>query len=227
MGCIYMYNNKTNGHKYIGLTTNLSKRNSDHIGAAYNSNNKDFDSAFHRALRKYGPSNFDLIVLEDNIEDLEELKKREEFWIQYYNTYENREHYNETPGGDKPGYNTVHLGEDHGMALLTNEKVKFCREQYAAGKRSREIWNEFFQDRITYSGFLRMWHGKNWKHIMPEVFEHNPHRAKYGAADRDIITALYKESGLKLHEFQKTAACYVGYGTLYKMIHNPEFYDNK
>lgn len=62
---------------------------------------------------------------------------------------------------------------------------------------------------------------------MPEVFEKNPHRAKYTAEDRDIITNLYKESGLTLNQFQKTKECYVGYGTLWKMINNPEFYDNK
>lgn len=55
-----------------------------------------------------------------------------------------------------------------------------------------------------------MWHGQTWKHIMPEVFEHNPHR--------DIIRALYEESGLSLTAFQKTKECYVGYGTLWKII---------
>lgn len=62
---------------------------------------------------------------------------------------------------------------------------------------------------------------------MPEVFEHNPHRAKYGAADRDIITALYKESNLSLSQFSKSKECYVGYGTLWKMINQPEFYEGK
>ena len=59
---------------------------------------------------------------------------------------------------------------------------------------------------------------------MPEVFEHNPHRAKYGAVDRDIITALYKESNLSLSQFSKTKECY---GTLWKMINQPEFYEGK
>ena len=72
-----------------------------------------------------------------------------------------------------------------------------------------------------------MWHGKTWKHVMPEVFLNNPHRAKYTAVDRDIITASYNESGLSLSAFSKSSDCYVGYGTLWKMINNPEFYDNK
>lgn len=49
---------------------------------------------------------------------------------------------------------------------------------------------------------------------MPEVFQNNPHPAKYGALDRDILTDLYKKSGLKLSRFVKTPECYVGYGTM-------------
>lgn len=155
------------------------------------------------------------------------MKEREKYWIKYYNTYQDRNHYNETPGGDLPGKNTIHIGEDHGMAKLTEEDVKFCRQKYKEGLRSRDIHTEYFKDKINYSGFLRMWHGYTWRHIMPEVFEHNPHRAKYGAADRDIITALYKESNLNLTQFSKSKECYVGYGTLWKMINQPEFYEGK
>lgn len=62
---------------------------------------------------------------------------------------------------------------------------------------------------------------------MPEVFKHNPHRAKYGKTDCLEITKRFQQSGLSLSAFCKTNECYVGYGTLYKMIHEPEFYDNK
>lgn len=67
----------------------------------------------------------------------------------------------------------------------------------------------------------------NWKHVMPEVFETNPHRAKYGEADRDIIAQLFRDSGLSLSQIGKQKECYVGYGTLWKMINTPEFYDGK
>lgn len=38
---------------------------------------------------------------------------------------------------------------------------------------------------------------------MPEVFETNPHRAKYGEADRDIIAQLFRDSGLSLSQISK------------------------
>ena len=212
---------------YIGLTNNSRRRFLDHLSASNNPNNKDYNQAIHKAIRKYGINNFDYNLLEENISTLEQAKIQEQYWIKYYNTYEDREQYNETPGGDCPGKNMVHLGEEHGMALLTTEDVIYCRKCYSKGKRSRDIYEESFKNKITYSGFLRMWHGQNWKHIMPEVFENNPHKGKYTSIDRDIITALYQESGLSLSSFVKTKECYVGYGTLWKMINQPEFYNNK
>lgn len=225
--CIYQYINKINGHMYIGLTNDLKRRDHDHQSAANNINNKDYNNPFHCALRKYGRRNFELNVLEDNIETLEELKEKEQYWIKYYDTYKNREHYNATPGGDCVGEKSRHLGEEHGMSKLSEEEVIFCRKKYKEGCRSRDIYEEYFSEKIKYSGFLRMWHGKTWKHIMPEVFENNPHRAKYGESDRDIIVSLFKESNLSLRQFYKTEECYVGYGTLWKMINEPSFYDGK
>lgn len=226
MGCIYQYVNKLNGHMYIGLTRNLKRRDSDHVSASRNPNNKDYNNAFHQALRKYGRENFDLNILEDNIED-DKLKDREIYWIKHFNTYEDRQHYNETPGGDMPGRNTVHIGEDHGRALLTEKDVIFCREKYREGCRSRDIYETYFKDKIAWSGFLRMWHGKTWKYVMPEVFEHIPHKGAYTAADRDEIRKRFRKSKLPLYKFVQTEECFVGYGTLYKMIHYPHFYDGK
>lgn len=227
MYSIYQYINKKNNHMYIGLSNNPDKRYKEHLSASFNPNSKDYNNTIHKAIRKYGIDNFEFIILEKNIDNLTKAKQREQYWIKYYNTYENKEHYNETPGGDAPGYNTVHIGEEHGMAKLTEKDVIYCRQCYKEGYRSRQIYEAKYKDIIQYSGFLRMWHGQTWKHIMPEVFNINPHKAKYNATDRDIITALYKESNMSLSNFSKTKECYVGYGTLWRMINQPKFYDNK
>lgn len=212
---------------YIGLAKDPQRRYADHLSAANNPRNRDYNLPIHKAIRKYGIENFEFNILEDNLKDIEEMKSREIYWISYYNTYMDEHHYNLTPGGDLPGFNTIHLGEKHGMSKLTEEDVIFCRKCYAQGLRSRDIHNQYFKDKINYGGFERMWHGKTWKHIMPETFNFNPHRAKYNEQDCQIITKLYKESGLSLSAFSKTKECYVGYGTLYRMIHNPESYKNK
>ena len=72
-----------------------------------------------------------------------------------------------------------------------------------------------------------MWHGRSWKHVMPEVFQNNPHKAKYTKKDRDIITQRFLNSGLNRHQFAISDDCYVGEATLYNMLDNPTFYDNK
>lgn len=224
MGCIYQYVNNINDHMYIGLSSNLKQRCRDHISASFNPNHKDYNSSFHRAIRKYGPQNFSINILEDNIDDIDKLKQREIYWIKYFNTYEDRQHYNETPGGDLPGKNTVHKGEEHGRALLSEKDVIYCRQKYSEGAHSRDIYESMFKDKITYSGFQRMWHGKSWKHIMPEVFKNNPHKGRYTAQDRDLVLKLFHESGETILNFSKNSNCPVGYGTLWNMVHNPQKY---
>ncbi|MCF0124735.1 MAG: GIY-YIG nuclease family protein [Clostridia bacterium] len=223
---IYKITNKINNHSYIGLSVDIEKRITDHFTKAIHpQKQEDIDKVLYKAIRKHGVDNFNWEILE--LCKKEELKEKEIYYIEKYNTYKDRKHYNCTPGGDYVGDKNVHLGEEHGMAKLSEKDVIKCREFYKQGKRSRDIHNEFFKDKISYGGFLRMWHGQTWKHVMPEVFEFNPHRAKYGEKDRDIIVALFKESGLSLRKFVESEECYVGYGTLHRMINNPKFYDGK
>ena len=78
---VYKIKNKINGKLYIGQTTqSLSQRWSQH---KYNS--KTQDTKLARAIRKYGIENFDIstIYKTDNYED---LNKKEENFIQEYNT---------------------------------------------------------------------------------------------------------------------------------------------
>ena len=226
---IYKITNKINNHAYIGMSKNIEKRWADHRAKAYSSNKEeDKKKALYAAIRKDGVENFNFEILEEcPVNDIEYMKNREVYWIKYYNTYEDKSHYNETPGGDIPGKNTVHLGEKHGMARLTEEEVIFCRKCYKEGKRSRDIYNKYFSDKITYAGFSKMWHGRTWKHIMPEVFKTIPHKSKMTEKDRNEIVKKFEESGMTISKYVKTSECPVGYGTLYKMVHDPNFYKGK
>ncbi len=223
---IYKITNKINEHSYIGLSRNIEKRIKEHFSHGINSKRKDdLDKPLYKAFKKYGIEKFAWEILEECPEN--QLKEREIYWINYYHTYDNRSDYNETPGGDMPGSNTVHLGESHGMAKLTEQDVIFCRQAYARGDRSRDIYNNFFSNKIGWAGFLRMWHGKNWKNVMPEVFNTNPHPSAYGYNDWCIIMERWHKSGLEWQDFAKTPQCYVGKTTLRNMIKNPDFYKNK
>lgn len=225
MNSIYQYVNKTNGHMYIGLAKDPDRRRRDHENASFNPNHKEYNYPIHKAIRKYGTNNFEFNILEDNLKNIQEMKQREIYWIDYFNTYKDRQHYNQTPGGDLPGKNTIHKGEEHGRAKLSEEDVRLCRQYYKDGLRARQVWESSYQDKIPWPGFQRMWHGKTWKHVMPEVFEINPHpKKKYTKKDCEYLIQKFKESGLSLFAFSKSEECYVGYGTIYKMVHKPEFY---
>ena len=109
-----------------------------------------------------------------------------------------------------------------------NKDVEFCRKCYAEGRSSRDVWNQYYSTIIPYNSFQKMWHGYTWKHIMPEVFLHNPRpKLKYGAKERDDILQDFYQSKMSMRQYCKVSRFKVGYGTLWKMINDPEFYNSK
>lgn len=88
-GYIYMTKNLVNGKMYIGL----------HKGESLDVSYAGSGVALKNAFDKYGRDNFVNGILEyaDNFEDLTIL---EQLYIEQYNTYYDRNHYNMTPGGD-------------------------------------------------------------------------------------------------------------------------------
>lgn len=88
-----MYTNKINGMSYIGQTKgNLKNRLTEHLSG---------EQYIDKALRKYGIANFKIEILEDNI-PLESLDKKEIYYIEKYDTYNNG--YNLTSGGKPHQY---------------------------------------------------------------------------------------------------------------------------
>lgn len=88
-GCIYLYRNLVNGKCYVGQTIcPIKKRHYDHLHQ---------DSYFDRALKKYGEENFELTILESDIQTQELLDKKEIYYIEKYGSYVNG--YNQTRGG--------------------------------------------------------------------------------------------------------------------------------
>lgn len=92
---IYIIINKINGHKYIGQSINIEKRFKEH------KKNKDYKhSAIDLAIKKYGSKNFIYQIITILPKNSKIIDKHERYWIKFYNTYENKKHYNLTPGGD-------------------------------------------------------------------------------------------------------------------------------
>lgn len=96
MNEVYLITNRVNGKRYVGITCRgYINRYKEHIHEALNGSK----SILHNAIRKYGPENFDIIVLESNIPD-NIISEREQYYIKLYNTfYTSRIGYNMTEGG--------------------------------------------------------------------------------------------------------------------------------
>jgi len=92
---------------YIGRTIRpVHDRFQRHISDALNNR---LDTYFARAIRKYGPDNFVCEII-DTAETEEELNKKEEMWIKYYDSVRNG--YNTSQGGFACGGNTYYGIED-------------------------------------------------------------------------------------------------------------------
>ena len=115
MYCIYLHQNQINGKCYVGQTKQeLRKRWQNGLGY------KDCQY-FARAIMKYGWSNFNHIILEENLSE-DEVNEREQYWIAYYNCV--------APNG----YNLTTGGSNH-YQMSEIEKAK-------RSERAKELWKD-------------------------------------------------------------------------------------
>lgn len=115
---IYKITNIQNNKIYIGQSIRpIKQRFKRHINDALN--NK-LDTHFARAIREYGADNFKLEEI-DSAETQEELNKKEQYWIRYYNSV--KEGYNETDAIEKCGGNTYQSKTEEEMEII-KEKIR-------------------------------------------------------------------------------------------------------
>lgn len=219
---IYVITNIITGKQYVGQSTNIQKRWYDHRSKAMHPKRKDeYNSVFYRAIREYGLENFYIDILEECPKEM--LNEKEVFWIEKLNTF--YDGYNNDFGGELPCYTKEHHMTDHGKAKLNIGDVRMCREAYKNGKRAREIYEAFFSDKIAWSGFERMWHGKTWKSVMPEVFLNNPHPAQKVSIDQIEDIRKRFDSGEACQKIAREYQGVLGYCTVYNIAHRKTYAD--
>ena len=154
---IYKITNQINNKSYIGLSTKIEDRWKYHSDP-YNWH-RESKKSLYQAMLKYGIENFSFEVLEEC--DVKELGSKEQYYIQYYDTYING--YNMTAGGEQ------HQGDSHPSHKLTKTDIEDIRNRYNNLERRKDVYL-IYKDRIGESGFSKIWKGETWKHIMPEVY---------------------------------------------------------
>lgn len=78
--CIYLLTNLVNQKKYVGQAQNCYTRMRQYLRG------NDKHRLIGKALLKYGIDNFDLTLLETNL-SLENLDQMEQYWMDYYQSY--------------------------------------------------------------------------------------------------------------------------------------------
>ena len=136
-GFIYKITNKINGKSYIGQTIqSVKERFYQHC--AIKCGQAILNMAIHKAINKYGKSNFTIEVIEE-VESTN-LNDRERYWIRYYDSYNN-------------GYNSTEGGQD-GIKLFKNLDTESIVREYKSGKSLREIGRLFNVDKQTIKDLL-------------------------------------------------------------------------
>lgn len=136
-GFIYKITNTINGKSYIGQTIqNVKERFYQHC--ATKCSKVVSNMAIHRAIKKYGKSNFTVEVIEEI--DSANLNDRERYWIKYYNSYNN-------------GYNSTKGGQD-GCKPFKDLDVESIIKEYNTGKSLRTLGTIFKVDKQTIKDLL-------------------------------------------------------------------------
>lgn len=145
-GVVYKVQNKVTGKIYVGQTTKtISQRWTEHVYDSIGKKSKDRGSYLHEAVRKYGPDNFDISVL-NLCCNKEALDSVETFYIKELNTVRPNG-YNISLGG---------AGVMHGRKMSPEAKKKISdglKRAYELKIRvpNKEGRTEEFKKRISES----------------------------------------------------------------------------
>lgn len=146
---IYKIENKINNKIYIGQSHKIEQRWKEHI-AAMNKTSVNY-RPLYRAFKKYGINNFDFSVIETCTP--EQLDAREQYWIQYYNSFFFAPNSN--------GYN-LNLGGNG--AKIPYEKIEQISLLWNSGLTTTEIANQLSLTKRTVQIYL----ASNCKNYTPE-----------------------------------------------------------
>ena len=151
ISAVYKITNKINGKFYIGSSTNIKQRWNSHKERYNNPNCKEYNKPLYEDMRKYGINNFvfRIICKEDN-ESL--LREKENKIIKATNA-------------ERIGYNTSIKAQKHPNHKLFLDDVILIRELRSNNESMQKTF-EKFKDRISYSGFCKIWKYETWNEIL-------------------------------------------------------------
>lgn len=153
---VYKIENEIDGKMYIGASTNIKKRWSNHKDRAFCTTDKEYNKVLYQAFREFGLDVFNFFIIEE-VDDLENLRNREKYYIQQFDSENN-------------GYNVAYAVEDkHHNHKLSKEDVIDIRTRYNNHESKRNVFYDY-NHKINFTGFHKVWNGYTWKTLMMEVY---------------------------------------------------------
>ena len=174
--CIYLWTNLVNGKKYVGQTSCFASRMSHYRSGRFNDRmKKDIDL--------YGVDSFEIDILEKDVPHCM-LDEREQYWIDYYQSYKEDVGYNICQfAGSTRGYkhtpeqclaksermrgeNNVMYGKKH-TEEWRKEHSEWLKNKWATDEEYRKFWKERMSGEKNYfygkhfSGELNPMYGKH------------------------------------------------------------------
>lgn len=108
--------------KYIGQTINIAARQSNQLSNARNKDSKEYNYPLSRGIRKHGFEAFEVKII-DKANTLEELNKKEIYWIDYYKTYSSQQGYNQRIGGNSDNSHQFEISD-----LIVDEIIELLKK---------------------------------------------------------------------------------------------------
>lgn len=150
--CIYLWTNLVNGKKYVGQTTCFHRRMKTYRYTYPN-------AYMEHAVKKHGLDNFDITILERDV-PLDKLDEREQYWLDYYQSYDL----------DK-GYNICKVASTTKGVTHTEEWCQehsdWLKDKWATDEDYRKFWHDKMSGENNYfygkhfSGELNPMYGKH------------------------------------------------------------------
>lgn len=171
-----IYKINYNNHKiYIGYSCDIQRRMYEHQNGWKKANYRkpqDCDIAIHE---QGGFTEVEILELVAPIE--EQLKKREEYWTDFYDATNPQIGYNKT----KFGNGTCWFGELNPNAVFTNEQVLDIRKRRFLGERKKDVYQDYLN--YSFNTFEHIWLGRGYSGIGDEylILPHSKSRQEYSA----------------------------------------------